>query len=859
MLTLVKHDKSRGQLGSPVAASPLAGDWALLETAPGAIATPSALPDALADNAWMTAVVPGTVAQALQAAGKWSMEAPGALHGHDYWYRVRITGKTAGAYRLRLRGLATVAEVWLDERRVLETDNMFSEHEVDLWLDGEHWLSLCFRSLHRALRGRRGPARWKPRMVSPPTLRLVRTTLLGHMPGWCPPIHAVGPWRDIELFSLGTQTPRLAQARFELDARLDGDDGCLHMRLRAAGPFGLDAAPAMLADGVEVALTPDDEDGTEWQGTLRLPKVRKWWPHTHGDPALYPVRVRLADEELECARVGFRTIEVERGADGEGFGLRVNGESVFCRGANLSSIDPAGHQPSALQSERWLTLARDGNMNMVRVSGVTCYQSEAFYAACDALGMMVWQDFMFANFDYSGQSGVSENATAAAPLMDEARREVNGWLAATRHHPCVAVLCGGSEVEQQAAMMGVTPAAWRQPLFDEIIPSCIDAHRRDAAYVRNSPSGGAWPFVPESGVTHYYGVGAYQRPLDDARRANVRFASECLAFANVPSARTLREALPGVAAHEPRWKARVPRDAGTGWDFDDVRDFYLRTVYDIDPARLRYEHPDRYLQLSRAVVAEVMTEVFSEWRRAGSGCTGGLVWQYQDMLPGAGWGIVDAFARPKSAWHALRQVWQPVQVLLTDEGLNGVHVHLINETGQARHVRLRLQCLRDGETAVVDVERALTLAPRSSQRLGGAALNGGFFDFTYAYRFGPPAHDVVRAALFDAGTGATVSEAFYLPDRRAAALEPPELSVCVAREADTWWLTVSARRFARWVHIDDANFRAEDDWFHLAPGASRRLRLIPDGRNGLMPLPDDAIPMGEVFALNARRPAIYSA
>ncbi len=90
------------------------------------------------------------------------------------------------------------------------------------------------------------------------------------------------------------------------------------------------------------------------------------------------------------------------------------------------------------------------------------------------------------------------------------------------------------------------------------------------------------------------------------------------------------------ALHSPRWKARVPRDAGASWDFEDVREHYLRTVYDVDPPRLRYEQPERYLMLSRAVVAEVMSDVFAEWRRVGSSCNGGLVWQFQDLLPGAG-------------------------------------------------------------------------------------------------------------------------------------------------------------------------------------------------------------------------------
>ena len=857
-------------LGRPLVRQPLAGPWRMLESDADAIATPADLPpdlplDVRGKTEWLPAPVPGTVAQALQAAGRWCAEAPPALHQRDYWYRVPISGE--GAHRLRLRGLATICEVWLDDARVLVSRSMFVEHEVALTLSGAHTLTLCFRSLERALRGRRGPVRWKPRLVSLPSLRHVRTTLLGHMPGWCPPVHAVGPWREIDLLPTPLPVRPLDAARCETIARLDGDDGVVSVQVRGVAPL-LEGPLTLAVDGHEAALTcrQDPQHGWVWHGSVCVPRVRKWWPHTHGEPVLYDVTLRAGAQTLACARVGFRHIDVDE-SDG-GFVVRVNGVPVFCRGACVASLDLHGHAPDAQTCAAWLAQAREANMNMIRVSGVACYQGEAFHAACDAMGLLVWQDFLFANFDYSIDPGTD----AAAALLDDARHEVRQWLAAHAHHPSLAVLCGGSEAEQQAAMLGATRDAWRQPLFDTVIPDCIAAHGVAVPYVRNSPVGGAWPFQPDRGVSHYYGVGAYQRPLDDARRARVRFAAECLAFANVPCERTLRETMPGVApVHDPRWKRAVPRDAGAGgycgWDFEDVRDFYLQSLYAVDPARLRREDPARYLQCSRAVVAELMSEVFAEWRRAGSSCAGALVWQWQDLVPGAGWGIVDALRRPKSAWHALRQVWQPRQVLLTDEGLNGVHVHLINETAVAQPMRLQLRCLRDGLTPLLDASREFTLAPRSVQCVSGAALADEFFDFAYAYRFGPRLHDVVHAAWID-GSGAVVSEAFYLPDRSAAALAPPELHAQVERIDDQWWLTISARRFARWVQIDDANLQPASNHFHLAPGASRRVLLRADdgprhgegrGEEGLNRLASAAIPMGEIRALNAPRPLGYGA
>lgn len=188
---------------------------------------------------------------------------------------------------------------------------------------------------------------------------------------------------------------------------------------------------------------------------------------------------------------------------------------------------------------------------------------------------------------------------------------------------------------QQGAMLGLPEQIWKSTLTEEILPELIAEKRPDAAYVANSPSGGALPFAPNAGVGHYYGVGAYCRPLEDARRADLRFAAECLAFANIPEQETLDRHLPGVAVHDPRWKIRTPRDRGASWDFEDVRDHYLKLLYEVEPDVLRREDGALYLDMSRAATAEVMQATFAEWRRSGSSCQGALVWTLQDLVPGA--------------------------------------------------------------------------------------------------------------------------------------------------------------------------------------------------------------------------------
>ncbi|ABE30443.1 glycosyl hydrolases 2 family protein [Paraburkholderia xenovorans LB400] len=826
--------------------------WQCVSTPAGACASPADLPA----HGWLAAQVPGTVASARRAAGLLDISQPPPLAFDDHWYRLALEG--TGQRRLRLHGLATVAEVWLDGVRLLDSDSMFVTHDLDIELNGNATLALCFRSLTPALAAKRSRARWRPRLVSPPTLRNVRTTLLGHMPGWCPSVQAVGPWRPVELLG---DAPH-AFDTVDVSSRLDGDDGVVSLTLRFLRPQNDPNLRASFECGDRVSSL-QWRDAYTLTGSVRVPCAQRWWPHTHGEPTLYSLTLQLDDGHPTShvlGLIGFRSIEVDRGADGMGFALRVNGLPVFCRGACWTSADLVTLDGSEAQLRHAFTLARDAGMNMLRVGGTMVYESDAFYALADEYGMLVWQDFALANFDYPTDAAFSASI----------EREATQFLTRTRRFASLAVLCGGSEVDQQAAMFGLPPSMRAQPLFTERLPAIVARERSDVPYVSNSPSGGVWPFSTNEGVTHYYGVGAYQRPLDDVRRSQVRFAAECLAFANVPDDATLHDALGTIHLHDPRWKAAVPRDPGAGWDFDDVRDHYLQTLYGVEPARLRYEDPERYLDLSRAVVAELMGDVFAEWRRSGSTCGGALVWQLQDLRAGAGWGLIDATGRPKSALHGLAKALQPIQVLMTDEGLNGLDIHLLNERAQPLVAQLELVCLREGSVKVASASCEVELAPHGAQRMSAAACLGQFFDFTHAYRFGPRAHDVVMATLHDKASGEIVSEAFYLPERRVAERHDLGVSVAAERNGDGWQLVIEAKRFARFVHIVDTHYRAAHDWFHLPPNRRCVVPLIPlkplishDGfvahaSNGAFKADATyAAPAGEVRAVNAISATFY--
>lgn len=813
----------RGMSGAEHA--PLDSGWLMTTCDPGAATTPA---EAALLAPWWPAAVPGTAEQALRAAGILDPGVPSGLHAKDVWYRIDFA--TIRPETLLLEGLASLADIFLDGAQVISSRSMFLAQRIDCPSPGSHSLAIRFHALEPALAGARGPRpRWRPMMIVPGTLRLVRTTPLGHMPGWSPPVALVGPWKPVSRMA---RDPGIAISRPHLRPFLDNGiatlDATVTFDQRPNAPIEL------LCGGHASVLHPAGEDAVA--GRMVVEGAEPWWPHTHGTPHLYPVALRIGSTVVDLGRTGFRSLDIDRGDDGSGFRLIVNGEPVFCRGASWMPVDPIS--PASADPRTLLGQAREAGMNMLRLSGTMMPESCAFHDACDELGILVWHDLPFANFDYPAGD------PDFMALVEAETRQLLGALEAS---PSLAVVCGGSEIAQQATMLGLTPAQAASPLFDELVPRLVAECAPNAIHVAHSPCGGPLPFVTDTGVTHYFGVGAYRRPMEDVRRSNVRFAAECLAFANVPEPASLAAFGLADPAGEP-WKAAIPRDAGADWDFEDVRDHYVRHLYGVDPEALRQTDPARYLALGRAAPAELMEAVFAEWRRAGSPCGGGLVLFLNDIVRGAGWGVIDAAGEPKTAFHALRRAFQPVHLGLTDEGLNGLGIHLVNETSRVRRLILTIASYGEGPHPLAKAEREVELAARSATTFPAFSLLGRFFDFADAYRFGPAVHEATLARLTDAATGEQVAEAAHVLPGRACTPAGIGLAATLDDEPAGPILTISSQRLARFVTIEDDGFRASDQGFCLAPGEQRHIRMIPR--------PGAGKPRGRVAALNGE-PVAY--
>jgi beta-mannosidase len=789
-------------------------------------------------------------AAALRELGQWSVDgAPRRFDAEDWWYRVSFdAGPDLGAARtvLGFDGLATIAQVWLNGEELLSSANMFVSHQVDVGSvlkDCGNDLVIHFRALDSALAVPRKRPRWRTPMAAHQQLRWFRTTLLGRTPGWSPPAAVVGPWKDIWL-----QHRRLPEVNdIRVNAQVKGSAGVVKCELK------LEAVAGQKIEAVFLQLERRGKSRTQilqgreaggFSGVMMIEDVDLWWPHTHGEPALYNASLKIlvhgVRHELvnDLGKIGFRTISLDA-ADGN-FSLHVNGAHIFCRGACWAPLDAVTLRSSPGECNSAVMQARAAGMNMLRVVGTMVYEEDHFYEACDEQGVLVWQDFMFANMDYP-----AEDAEFAATV----RLEASQLLLRLQASACVAVLCGNSECEQQASMWGAPREQWQPALFNETLAQLCADLVPGVPYWPSSAHGGSFPHQANAGTTSYYGVGAYLRSLDDARRADLRFATECLAFANVPPSSTI-ERMPGGLAtrvHHPGWKERSPRDLGAGWDFDDVRDHYLGLVFNIDPVKLRYSDHERYLILSRMATGEVMAATFAEWRRPGSSCRGAMILMLRDLWAGAGWGVVDDAGVPKACYHYLKRVLQPVSVLLSDEGVNGLFLHVVNERAEEKLVEIEVAAWRGGDVRVASGKKSLVVPARAAQSMACLELLGHFADLNNAYRFGPMTCDVVAVTLRDAA-GVQLGRSFYFPGGLDARSDTDVGLRAYARMLDerTAMLTVETKRLAQGVHFDIPGFSADDEYFHLPPASTTHVILRSSG---------GYFPAGYVYAANSVKSA----
>ncbi|MUL56967.1 hypothetical protein FZI86_01720 [Mycobacterium sp. CBMA335] len=769
-------------------ASPMLKRWQVLRRDPDGVAHP----DELADD-WGAAAV-------LQTPATVATLHDGDPDEYEWWCRTTFSVKQSTS--IEFEGLTFPATVFLDGSPVAECASMFLPVRIEC-AAGDHEVVIRFGSIARWLKSSRPRGRWRSTLVSTPGLRWARTTLLGRASVYGNLPAPVGIWRPITTVPTHVRTDVVVRTKDDV-VTVVGTTGADSIRLALRDPTGQIVA--------EETSTP--KDGA-FSFDITVPDPLLWWPNGYGPQHLYRATIEAEGIAVSDKPVGFRTISVSD----DGFRIRVNGTPIFCRGVTWSPPDPIRMYADDTQIREQVRTFAAAGATMVRVVGGLAFEQDEFWWASAEAGILVWQDAMLSTFDPPAEQGALITQELTTVL-----RRVSG-------NPALAVVSGGSETLQQPEMLGLRPRDSAMDVLDSLLPAAVAEHA-DAHYVRSSPSpppgSTDLAICPDTGVAGWFGVGGYLRPLADVRSAGVRFAAECLAFANPPESGYVDQHFgsAAVAGHHPEWKAGVPRDRGASWDFEDIRDFYTQEVFGEALLLVRRTDPERYLQLGRLAIATAMRECFAFWRRADSGCGGAIVLSGRDLTRGAGWGLLDSDGNAKAALAVLSRTWAPVAVIVADGGLSGLRIDVHNDTHAALDGELSLIATKSNGVAV-DATRHIMVPPAAAITLADADVSGHFRDLSHAYRFGPPTADAVQATV-TFNDGRAVRDVLVLNPRSGQPTSA--LTAAVTQSAaDRWVVELTSEVALRYVDITIPGWTAGDNYFDLAARLPYRVDLMPLG------------------------------
>lgn len=584
-----------------------------------------------------------------------------ALMENDFRYS-RTFSVDAGllscdAVLLRCEGLDTLAMVSINGAEAGRANNMHRTWEFDvksLLREGENDIVVHFASPTRTIRERfvDDPADGSAdAMEGFPNLRKAHC-MFGW--DWGPRLPDAGIWRDISL--LGVDRARIRDVLVE---QFHGD-GQVTLRIHTHITRLTDAP-------TETAVSVTAPDGTVLTGVgehceIGIADPQLWWPAGYGEQPLYRVEVVLSSggEPLDAwnRRIGLRTMTVtrEKRDYGETFSHCVNGVDVFATGMDYIPEDNLLPRVTPARTRRLLEDARLANVNTIRVWGGGYYPDDWFYDACDELGLLVWQDFMFACAVYNLTDEFEETITAE--FVDNIRR--------LRSHPSLALWCGNNEMEQFVDG-GLWVREKRQKsdyikMYHYILPKVLKAEDPQAFYWPSSPSSGGdfdAPGDPSRGDVHDWDVWHGLKPFTDYRNYLFSYVSE-FGFQSFPCMETIETfTLPEDRNIFSYVMEKHQRNATANGRIVT----YLSQTY-LYPSDL-----DKLVYASQLLQAQAMQYGVEHWRRNRGRCMGAVIWQLNDCWPVASWSGIDYFGRWKALQYYAKRFFAPVLVSCHEEGL----------------------------------------------------------------------------------------------------------------------------------------------------------------------------------------------
>jgi beta-mannosidase len=752
---------------------------------------------------------------------------------------------------LVLEGIDTIADIYINDVHIGHTRDMHRRYVFNLGdvlrADDNH-IEIRFKSpieyIDRALNNPDTPEEKKIHFVSTGCMNGNQYIRKAHsMFGWDwgPKLPDTGIWRDIYIRFIRKAEPVLEYVRVQQKHNSDGSVQVSYKLVLEGEQTGIvgsynynvrEAAAKEFSkrddyscrlynpDGIDIT----DESFTE-DGIFTIKKPEIWWPNGLGNHPLYKLVVSLAGKTIE-QKIGLRTIEVKQDKDdyGKEFTLCINGQRVFAKGANYIPEDCVYSNIDKDRQKFILESARDCNFNVIRVWGGGYYPHDSFYDICDELGLMVWQDFMFACNIYDLTEDFKEDIIQE--FKDNIRR--------LRNHPSLSVYCGNNEIESAWNGWGgfkdhsAALKADYVEMFEKILPEVISIESDGIPYHPSSPSSGGtkvgMPDADNIGDRHYWDVWHGEKPFTDYLTHHFRFCSEFgfQSFPDIYSVRTFA-ANGDMNIFTPVMENHQKNDAANGKILKYISDNFL---YPKDFENLLY--------VSQVLQGLAIKSGVEHFRRERDICTGATYWQINDNWPVASWSSMDYYGRWKALQYYSKHFFKDVMGSIILEN-DAVVPYVQNETFK--------KSVTEYELSVIDMEYKVLDSIRGSIVTASFDVNKGESLDISQYLDGGCHYDMNRKVIvrcvFKYEDGSSYTQ--IMPLNEYKYLELPKATIDMKTQIrNTDGITeievrLKSDRPALYVELlsKDCNIIWDDNFFHMVEDREYVIRgHVSDGGFG---------------------------
>ncbi|HNX21915.1 MAG TPA: glycoside hydrolase family 2 protein [Bacteroidales bacterium] len=546
-------------------------------------------------------------------------------------------------------------------------------------------------------------------------------------------------------------------------------------------------------------------------------KVRNpeyWWPAGMGSHKLYTVKVEVENDRYFTSKedkFGFRTIELRKVKDkiGESFEFIVNGVPVFMKGANWIPVHSFPTEKENNQRYKDLLLsAKEANMNMIRVWGGGIYENDRFYELCDELGLLVWQDFIFACALYPGDQAFIHNVT----------KEAEYQIQRLRNHPSLALWCGNNEVKN-----GWDDWGWKDAysldvqkeldfnlknLFNQLLPNLV-AQNDNRPYHPSSPEWG-WghPECLTHGDSHYWGVWWGEEPFEVWGPKTGRFMSE-YGFQAYPEISTIE-------------KFTLPSDRNLNSIVMRNHQKHPRGVQIIKKAMQQYAFiPDSlqdFVYVSQLVQAYGIGEAIEKHRMKNPHCMGTLYWQLNDCWPVASWSSIDYYGNWKALHYKVKEKFEPTIIATDKKDLQTYDIYIVTDLLKKQTGELFIEEMNYSGQILHQEKHSVEVKPNSST-------------LVFTYHSNPDLSDSKLLKIsFKDKKGKVIAQKLMIYDMRFIPNEAKNFKYEVIKKGNKYEITFTTDYFIRGVMIStnpSVKGKYSDNYFDLFSGEKKKVIFTP--------------------------------